>query len=551
MPQQSTTTDHATTDRRTGTLSRTDAGGAGAPVDLLTPPTGLDVGVASPAPAAPSPLRPEVAPSQGADRRATHWSASYRHRVLATDLAVLLLVVGIGALASPRRGEGPAEVAIGVGLGLVWLLALQLFRTRSPRRMAVGAEEYKRVVNATAATAGVACAAAVLLGPVAFAAVRPHLVLTVPVGLLALLLGRWSWRSWLHTLRLRGAALSDVVVVGEQSDVAYVTRQIARRSAVCYRVVGVVLDTDRPPADPATPGAPQPAAPLAPPGATAPPTYYGTERVPQAVTEFGADAVIVAGPLSGGTRAIRTLGWALEPTRTELVLVSSLLDVAGPRITMRPVEGLPLMHVDRPRFEGGRHVVKRALDIVGSTAALLLMLPLFAVIAILVRRDSPGGAFFTQTRTGRHGRAFRMNKFRTMVTTAEADRAALAARNEGAGPLFKLKDDPRVTRLGAVLRRHSLDELPQFWNVLRGDMSLVGPRPPLPEEVAAYEGHTGRRLYIKPGLTGLWQISGRSNLDWEESVRLDLYYVENWSVTGDLMIMWRTFKVMVRPEGAY
>jgi exopolysaccharide biosynthesis polyprenyl glycosylphosphotransferase len=273
--------------------------------------------------------------------------------------------------------------------------------------------------------------------------------------------------------------------------------------------------------------------------------------VPDLVAELGADAVLVAGQLAGGTAAIRSLGWALEPAHTELVLVSSLVNVAGPRITMRPVEGLPLMHVDQPRFEGGRHVVKRVLDVVVASLALLAMLPLFAVLAVLIRRDSGGPVFFSQTRNGRHGETFRMHKFRTMVTTAERDRAALVAANQGAGPLFKMKDDPRVTHVGAVLRRHSLDELPQFWNVLKGEMSLVGPRPPLPEEVASYEGHTGRRLYIKPGLTGLWQINGRSNLDWEESVRLDLYYVENWSVTGDLMIMWRTFKVMVRPEGAY
>ena len=166
-----------------------------------------------------------------------------------------------------------------------------------------------------------------------------------------------------------------------------------------------------------------------------------------------------------------------------------------------------------------------------------------------IARDSKGGVFFSQIRTGR--RPFRMYKFRTMVATAEQDRLALTGQNEAAGPLFKLRDDPRITGVGAWLRRYSLDELPQFWNVLRGEMSLVGPRPPLPEEVATYEGCTGRRLYIKPGLTGLWQISGRSNLDWEESVRLDLYYVENWSVTGDLLIMWRTFKVMIHPEGAF
>lgn len=491
---------------------------------------------APPEPTVPSPLRPDDPAPHPADRPAIHWSGRYLRRVFLTDLAVITLAASAGLLANGATGGREPHLAA-LALIAVWMLALQLFRTRSPRSMAVGANEYKRVVSSTAAAAGVLCTVSVLLGADAFPAVRPHLVLSLPVGLPALMLGRWVWRSWLHRLRLRGVSLSHVVVVGQPADVAYVTRQIERRSAVCYRVVGEVLDEP----DDLDPGD----------GRDTAPAFTRTGRVLEAVGSLGADAVIVAGPLRAGTPAIRTLGWALEPSGTELILVSSLVNVAGPRITMRPVEGLPLMHVDKPRFEGGRHVVKRVLDIVGASAALLLMAPLLAVLAILVRRDSPGGALFSQERTGRHGRPFRMHKFRTMVTTAERDRAALAAQNEGAGPLFKLKDDPRVTRVGAILRRHSLDELPQFWNVLRGEMSLVGPRPPLPDEVAAYQGHTGRRLYIKPGLTGLWQINGRSNLDWEESVRLDLYYVENWSVTGDLMIMWRTFKVMVRPEGAY
>lgn len=531
-----------------------------APVDVVQPEAGAPVAGAgrsteSPATGAVSRLEPRAGTSR---RRSTDtascWSARYRRRVLVTDLVVIGSAAAAGSLLAADR---PVWLALALQAGvlvLLWTVVLQVFRTRSPRRMAVGADEYKRVVGATAATAGiVAVASLLLLGTGAVPVVRPYLVVALPAGLAGLMVGRWAWRTWLHHLRIRGVALSDVVVVGEPADVAYVIRQVARRSAVAYRVVGVVLDgvddagtwDDGEGRFPST-GARD--AGSAPPSL---PAFRGTGRVPEVVRRLGADAVIVAGPLQEGNSAIRALGWALEPSRTELILVSSLVNVAGPRITMRPMEGLPLMHVEQPRFEGGRHVLKRGLDIVVSSVALVLMLPLFAVIAVAVRRDSEGGVFFSQIRTGRRGRPFRMYKFRTMVATAEQDRLALAAQNEAAGPLFKLRKDPRVTRVGAFLRRHSLDELPQFWNVLRGDMSLVGPRPPLPEEVATYEGDTGRRLYIKPGLTGLWQISGRSNLDWEESVRLDLYYVENWSVTGDLMIMWRTFKVMVQPEGAY
>jgi exopolysaccharide biosynthesis polyprenyl glycosylphosphotransferase len=248
---------------------------------------------------------------------------------------------------------------------------------------------------------------------------------------------------------------------------------------------------------------------------------------------------------------VRRLAWELEGTAAELVLCNRLTDVAGPRITLRPLDGLPLIQVKIPEFEGGVHAFKRAFDIAFAALALVPILLITPVIAIATKLDSPGPVFFRQTRVGRDGRPFAMLKFRTMRVDAEIQLAALLSINEGAGPLFKLRRDPRVTRVGAVLRRFSLDELPQFLNVLRGDMSVVGPRPPLPGEVTGYDGTVFRRLYIKPGITGLWQVSGRSDLSWDESVRLDLRYVENWSLTTDLMIIWRTARVMVAPKGAY
>jgi exopolysaccharide biosynthesis polyprenyl glycosylphosphotransferase len=481
-----------------------------------------------------------IGPATGTAAPAILWRERYRHRVLATDLAVVGLSTALAGSIStqfftdPHR---PAWLVTGV-VGLLWVAMLHVFRTRSPREMAVGATEYKRVIDASAAAAGLYAILALLVDG---AGGRYYLLIGFPAGLAGLLAGRWLWRSWLHRRRLQGCALSDVVVVGAPDDVRYVLRQMERKSGAAYKVVGVVLDGAVSPQDATRDwGVVHRAS-----------CYVGLEEVGDAVRDLGADAVVVAGPLTGGNQAIRDLGWSLESSRTEIILVSSLTNVAGPRIRVRPVEGLPLMHVEQPTFDGGRHLLKRTMDVAVSALALLVMLPLFGVLALLITRDSPGGVFFAQTRTGRRGQTFRMYKFRTMVATAERDRAALLAANDAAGPLFKLRDDPRVTRIGRFLRRHSLDELPQFWNVLRGDMSLVGPRPPLPEEAATYAGHEGRRLYIKPGLTGLWQVNGRSNLEWDESVRLDLYYVENWSVTGDLMIMWRTFKVMIQPEGAY
>nr|WP_253905215.1 sugar transferase [Arthrobacter sp. H14] len=428
-----------------------------------------------------------------------------------------------------------ASVPMSVFVCAIWAAMMFLFHTRDPQLMGIGAAEYKRVIHSCAATVGWLAAVALLLGG---DAAGGYLLMIFPVGALVLVADRWTWRQWLNRQRRFGHYLSRVIVLGRDEDVRYVVRQIAKKSGAAYDVVGAVVEGD--------------------PGREAIqvdrqriPLVSGLEDIPDAVTMAGADAVIVAGHLAHGSKYVRELGWKLEATATELVLASALTNVAGPRIRMRHVEGLPLMHVELPNFKGGRHVLKRAFDILVATLALIILAPLLCFLGLLVRHDSSGGAFFNQERVGRNGSTFGMYKFRSMVESAEDELALLANLNEGAGPLFKIRSDPRVTRIGAWLRRYSLDELPQFINVLKGDMSLVGPRPPLPSEVADYQGHVHRRLFIKPGITGLWQINGRSDLDWDESVRLDLYYVENWSLAGDLMIMWRTVKVMLRPTGAY
>jgi exopolysaccharide biosynthesis polyprenyl glycosylphosphotransferase len=248
---------------------------------------------------------------------------------------------------------------------------------------------------------------------------------------------------------------------------------------------------------------------------------------------------------------LRELAWELEKTGTDLFVAPALLDVAGPRTTLRPVAGLPLLHVDHPELAGAKQAVKSVFDKTCAALALLLSAPLFAVIAISIRLADHGPVFFRQTRIGKDGQGFTLYKFRTMVPGAEQRKSQLAAHNEADGVLFKIRRDPRVTRPGAWLRRWSLDELPQLINVLIGDMSLVGPRPALPEEVACYGGHMRRRLVVKPGMTGLWQVSGRSSLPWEEAERLDLRYVENWSLGLDLQILWKTGSAVIRGSGAY
>lgn len=466
------------------------------------------------------------------------WGERYRRKLWLTDTVLILLSViltsGFVSSAIPLASQRVPIVAAGI-VG-VWLAALSLWKTRHRRLIGVGAGEYKRVVHASAGAFGWL---AVLFLVNQAQGMGILFLVTMPAGTAALLLGRWAWRIWLTRQRTRGHYLSRVIVLGNSEDVSYVVDQIEKKSGAVYQVVGAVLE--------------DPQSPLLAIGRKRIPVISGPDQILQAVRESDADAVIVAGQMMRGSSYLRELGWQLEESSTELVVALALTNVAGPRIQMRPVEGLPLMHVDLPQFVGYKHLLKRAADIVLSGIALVALLPLFAVLSLIIHKDSPGGVIFRQQRIGREGQTFEMYKFRSMVESAEEELEQLLEFNEGSGPLFKLREDPRVTRVGEWMRRCSLDELPQFVNVLKGQMSLVGPRPPLPSEVAGYDGHTHRRLYIKPGLTGLWQINGRSDLSWEESVRLDLYYVENWSMTGDIIIMWRTLKVMLRSKeaGAY
>ncbi|MGO2620910.1 sugar transferase [Glutamicibacter ardleyensis] len=459
------------------------------------------------------------------------WRKGFTRYLICADVFIVFTtLLAFGILQESKTGSH--EIWILCAAGLLWIIVMELRRTRAPRILGSGAKEYRSVVESSAVAGGIIAFAAMSMNAIEY---RDLILIAMPVGILALLVSRWAARRWLYHQAVLGKALSHVVVVGSVADVKYVMRQINSNAGPAYRIVGMVT-TDYSWNE------------SIPSGMSC---RFGVETIEEAIASAGADAVIVAGQLKDGPEALKELCWLLEESRTQIIMVSSLTNVAGPRISIRPVDGLPLMHVDLPNFSGGHHVIKRLLDIVLSASALIVLLPVFAALAVLIKKDSPGPTFFVQKRVGVNGNTFRMFKFRSMHSNAEELLDQLQSQSEGNGLLFKMKDDPRVTQVGRWIRKYSLDELPQIFNVLRGEMSLVGPRPPLPKEVQAYEGHVGRRLYIKPGLTGLWQVSGRSDLDWEESVRLDLYYVENWSLTGDIMIMWRTFKVMLNPVGAY
>jgi exopolysaccharide biosynthesis polyprenyl glycosylphosphotransferase len=326
----------------------------------------------------------------------------------------------------------------------------------------------------------------------------------------------------------------SVVAVGHEAGVAALITELGRDRYHGMTVVGACV-----------------AQPLECSEVAGVPVYGGLDDIPAAVHTFGADTVaVLACPEMDGLR-LRGLAWELEKTGTDLCVSPALLDVAGPRMTVRPTAGLTLLHVDHPRLSGHRLVVKGLFDRCMAAAALILLFPLLAVFCAAIWLHDRGPALFTQVRVGKNGQVFRLYKFRTMVVDAEQRRAELLASNESDGVLFKLRKDPRVTAVGTHLRRWSIDELPQLLNVLLGHMSLVGPRPALPDEAAKYAMHVRRRLVVKPGLTGLWQVNGRSDLSWEESVRLDLRYVENWSFALDLQILWKTISVMMRGSGAY
>ena len=473
------------------------------------------------------------------------WQRAYASRLFMSDLAVILVAVlgsqwlWFGTRRSELRVpiENLRDFTIGytlvsVSLIVLWMFALELYATRDHKTIGTGSTEYKRIVDASVRIFGVT-AIVVFLLKVDLA--RGYFLTALPMGLFFLLIGRWMWRQWLVSRRQEGRYVHRALVVGERVKSVHVVVGVRRDSAAGILVVGAITESGR----------------IAQDLVEGVPVLGDFGQVLQAIDQSRADTVIFTGADNFGPRRLRELGWELQARKVDLIMAPALTDIAGPRIHTRPVSGLPLIQVDFPAFQGSRHAAKRTFDLVSSGLGLFLLSPLLALIFIAVRRDSEGPAFFYQERVGLNGKHFRMVKFRSMVTNAEEQLLSLLDQSDGNGVLFKLKVDPRVTKVGSFLRRSSLDELPQLINVFLGHMSLVGPRPPLAKEVALYDEYAERRLLVKPGITGLWQISGRSNLSWEDSVRLDLYYVENWSVTGDFIILWRTVKAVLAKEGAF
>lgn len=472
--------------------------------------------------------------------RARRLLRTYIRMVAGIDTLVIIVATIGGYFArfaetSGPVGDAPPYVLIAPLLIVAWLLSLRWMRCYEPRVLGYGAEEYRQVLQASFRLAAtVAIAGYVFRSDVS----RLFLAFTFLMGTGGLLLSRWVARRSLHRARAVDKGWSHrVLVVGDVPHVLELVRQLRRESWTGYHVVGACI-----PHALATPE-PQHLSDI--------PVVGSFRSIVEAATASGADTIAVTASAELTASRLRRLGWQLEGSGIDLVVAPALTDVAGPRIRTRPVAGLPLIHVEPPDFTGGAKIVKGFADRVLAMGALMLLSPFLLLIALFVKGTSRGPVFFRQRRVGQDGEEFDVYKFRTMVTGADRMVEQLAGLNEGKGLLFKIRNDPRVTRVGKILRRYSLDELPQLFNVVAGSMSLVGPRPPLPSEVAQYDGDVARRLLVKPGITGLWQISGRSDLSWEDGIRLDLYYVENWSLTTDLLIMWKTLGAVTRARGAY
>lgn len=471
------------------------------------------------------------------DFRGTAWERSYGRRLVLSDLVVLSWVfitahvVWAENLPNMEANPyGPYPILVSVTMLLLWHGVLTAAGTRDYRVFGAGPEEYKRVFNSTLVVFAVIAFAGYVLK---LQVPRSYVVVLLPFGLILLALSRWSWRQWLLVRRQHGKMTHQAIVVGSIEAIEHLAAVIDRNAVFGYRLTGAcITSADRPN------------------HVAGVPVLGGVDELTTTMVSSGANAVIITSSDATHPEMVRRLGWDLEGYDIEIIIAPSLANIAGPRVHIRPVAGLPLLHVEQPSYRGAQRWAKDLLDRVGGLGLLLIFSPILLALSLAIKLTSPGKVFFVQERVGRDGKTFGMIKFRSMVEGADAMLAGLQPDTSNV-VMFKMRDDPRVTRVGRFLRRYSFDELPQLLNVVKGDMSLVGPRPPLVSEVSGYAAEARRRLLVRPGMTGPWQISGRSDLDWEETMRLDLYYVENWSLVGDMLILWKTFRAVVSSAGAY
>ncbi|MEP7036176.1 MAG: sugar transferase [Dermatophilaceae bacterium] len=467
--------------------------------------------------------------------RSRSWLLQLRRNAVLVDLSAAVVVVV--AANYFRFGVKPSwrYFVLSILVLPAWVLAIYLAHGYERRFLGVGTEEYRAVVRAAV---GLLATIALVSYAMKVDIARGYVVLVCPGLLVMGLFGRHRLRRWLQAQRSRGRGMQRTLVIGRADSAASMIREITRNTADGMQVIGACVSAAGTEWD----------------GTNEIEGVAVVGRPDQAISvvdDLAVEVVAVSSDPDLSGHLLRRLGWALDERQVDLIVSPGIVEVAGPRLSIRPAAGLSLLHVERPVNRGGRVMTKALVDRVLGTCLILLGLPVLTVVAVAVWFGSPGPVLFKQRRIGARGEPFNMLKFRTMVVDAEDQLESLADGHDGNEVLFKKRDDPRVTKVGRLLRRYSLDELPQLFNVVRGDMSLVGPRPPLPTEVERYESDAVRRLRVKPGLTGLWQVSGRSNLSWEESLRLDLRYVDNWSLVLDLQILLRTARAVLGGIGAY
>lgn len=488
--------------------------------------------------------KPESSATEGKvrGRRQDRWMRPYCAGLVAIDAVAAASAAGLGFVlrfgSTQPLGNRLTDALFAALFPALWVAAVALNRGYEGRFVGVGSAEYERVFRAFLHVA-VLTAFVSYLTQAELA--RGFFLVALPLALLFDLIGRYRARKLLHKRRAKGKSMSPVLAVGNVESIARLTANLQQDQYAGMRVVAGCVPS----------GIPRSADGDAVLAELDVPIVGEVDSILDAVQACGAHSVAV---VSGEVAAekLRWISWQLEGTDTDLIVSPGVSEIAGRRLHVQPVAGLSLLHVDEPEFTGFRRILKGAFDRLVASLALIVFSPVLLAVAVAVRLDSRGTALFRQTRIGADSKPFTLYKFRSMCADAESRLPELQDRNANAdGLLFKDKADPRITRVGRFIRRYSLDELPQLINVVKGDMSLVGPRPPLPTEVDAYSDDTRRRLLVKPGITGLWQVSGRSDLSWDESVRLDLHYVENWSLTTDLMILWKTMFAVVHASGAY
>ena len=452
--------------------------------------------------------------------------------VVATSVALdACAVLGAYLVARIFRLDGSLDALgrAGVGKALVltapvWLLVFAASGTYDRSRLAAASEEYRRVLHAVSVSIVAVVVTTFLLD---IEVSRAWLGALAAASLVFVGAERWLLRRTVRRLAARGVLAVPTLLVGTNDEARTIARILSREPALGRQVVGFVAT------------APTPVEAL-----DGQPVLGSIHEIVTLVSSTGAGAVVIAGT-SIGPDALLELDRVLQPLPVDVTISPGLPHVAATRISVNPLDGLALLSLEKTRFSPGQALVKRVFDVVGATLLLIVAVPVMAAVALAVRVFTGTPVLFRQERVGEAGRTFLMNKFRTMVVDAHERREELLDLNEADGVLFKLRDDPRVTPIGGVLRRWGLDELPQLINVIKGEMSLVGPRPALPDECERYDDRQRERLRVKPGLTGLWQVKGRHELTFDDYVRYDLFYIENWSLGFDLYVILKTIPALL------